>query len=167
MQRIVNENTPVVIEQCRLGNVEALVGLWMDLMKESSRYDKHYRTSQGAADRLRSEFFSTMRDSSVIHLGVFTQDRELVGFATAYVTRPSSCFVSVPVGMLENMYVKPEYRRNGIGADLTKRILNWFKNRKVSRVMLNVLAGNVEGHAFWTRMGFKPDKYVLSVDIDF
>ena len=162
MQQPIRRKSAITIYKANLNDVEDLVILWSELMQESSLIDKHYSTTPIAADRLRSEFINTLRDPSVLHLIAKNESGKALGFTTAYISKPSACFVQIPIGMLENMYVSPEIRRQGVGSRMARTVLNWFSKLKINRVLLNVLAGNEVGYQFWTSLGFIPNKHILS-----
>lgn len=60
-------------------------------------------------------------------------------------------------GTIANVYVQPEYRRQGIAEELVNRADAWFNLRKVGSVDLQVITENKAGIGFWKKMGFKSE----------
>lgn len=62
------------------------------------------------------------------------------------------------MGYLTNMYTLPEYRGQGIGAELLRHALNWARGQQLEMVILWPAEGR---QAFYTRGGFVPEKEAL------
>lgn len=54
------------------------------------------------------------------------------------------------------MYVKPEYRGQGINKIITDELVNWAKSRNVSEVRLDVYAQNASAIKAYEKAGFEP-----------
>jgi GNAT superfamily N-acetyltransferase len=64
---------------------------------------------------------------------------------------------------LRQFFVKPDFRRRGIGREATK----WLREevwRQCRRVRLDVLVGNCDGIAFWRAVGF--EDYCLTMELE-
>lgn len=61
---------------------------------------------------------------------------------------------SKPSGMILELYILPNYRKNGFGVKLMKYALAHFKSRGFEDVQLNVYEGN-PAHKLYKNMGFK------------
>ncbi len=68
-------------------------------------------------------------------------------------------------GLIEECYVLPSQRKQGIGSQLVFRAMKWFQSKKVSRIELSHLAKNKEGEAFWRKSGFETFRLSLSKKI--
>lgn len=64
-------------------------------------------------------------------------------------------------GVIDECYVIPSLRRQGIGNDLVAGAVTWFKAENISRIELSVIAGNRSGEAFWKKYGFGPFRTLL------
>lgn len=69
-------------------------------------------------------------------------------------------------GYLADMYVLPDYRRQGIGSRLFDSAHKWFRENGVGKVELNVLAQNSVGRNFWKSKGFEDRRLVLLKSIE-
>lgn len=92
-----------------------------------------------------------------------------VGFETAgyCLYKPEEAqYGSQPGIYLRQYYIKPEYRKLGLGrAALQKIIKNFFGG--AAYVSLDVLECNTVGKAFWVNAGFKPIYLRMKRDISF
>jgi len=60
------------------------------------------------------------------------------------------------VGEIESIYIEPDYRNTGIGAELVKKALDWMDNEGVHNKILGVAVGNERVFSFYQRLGFFP-----------
>jgi GNAT superfamily N-acetyltransferase len=58
-------------------------------------------------------------------------------------------------GCLESLYVVPEFRGRQIGSLLTRRSLDWIRNRHCERITLSVAEGNESVYNFYRKFGFE------------
>ena len=65
------------------------------------------------------------------------------------------------VGEIDSLFILPEYRGKGLGEILVERSVNWLKEQEVTRIFLEVAAGNEQVFEFYARFGFYPAKIVL------
>lgn len=63
-------------------------------------------------------------------------------------------------------YVRPRVRRQGVLRALMAELIAVGRERGVTRVTLDVIAGNEIGVAAWRRLGFVDDKYYLASTVD-
>ncbi|MBW2992997.1 GNAT family N-acetyltransferase [Candidatus Woesearchaeota archaeon] len=78
-----------------------------------------------------------------------------VGFIGGEIEKAHPFWRFKRVGYLFNLYVIPSYRRKGMGKELTKAILDWFKKRKIKWIKLHVYANNPRAHSLYKKLGFK------------
>ncbi len=80
-----------------------------------------------------------------------------VGFATLGPLRAHGR-TSRSLGELRMLYVDPEHWRRGIGRDLLERVLDAARERGFSQIVLWVLTQNLRARAFYSALGFEPDR---------
>ena len=61
---------------------------------------------------------------------------------------------SSPVGYLEGIYVKPEYRKKGIARELVRFAKEWSKNHGCKELASDCELANEASRAFHTQIGF-------------
>lgn len=61
---------------------------------------------------------------------------------------------TVKTGELENMYVVPRARRQGVGRMLIREVQQWLKSQGVERVYVSAYTQNENAVAFYTANGF-------------
>lgn len=58
------------------------------------------------------------------------------------------------VGSITHVFVSDEKRKTGLGENLVKILEEWFRDKKVHSIELQVIAGNAGGKAFWEKLGY-------------
>jgi ribosomal protein S18 acetylase RimI-like enzyme len=87
-------------------------------------------------------------------------DEGPAGFLNARVEHNPRAFAEV-FANIDNAYVAPRARRQGIGRDLLERAEAWCKEQGIAEVRLSAYAGNGLGVDFWHRAGFETHMLVM------
>lgn len=61
------------------------------------------------------------------------------------------------LGVITHVFVRDEYRKQGVGKKLVLALENWFSEKQVHSVELQVLDMNKAGIAFWQELGYPPE----------
>jgi ribosomal protein S18 acetylase RimI-like enzyme len=69
------------------------------------------------------------------------------------------------LGFLEVVYVRPEARKSGVGAQLVREVVSRLGEAGVEMLELEVLASNVEARAIYERWGLRPVELTLGAPI--
>lgn len=102
-------------------------------------------------NRLRSRLILTAvaeDEKGVLHGFVFCS---ILRLAPEYLCRSESS-----VGWLNDLYVAPDARHQGLAQKLTAFAENWLKEQGVSTMELQVLGKNENARAFWEKQGLMP-----------
>lgn len=83
----------------------------------------------------------------------------LVGFAFAGVPREYALEVVEPAGIINDVYVLPEFRSRGIDRKLVVECLEKMKTEKVNAVRLMVLTENRSAIRLYEQLGFRIYRY--------
>ena len=69
------------------------------------------------------------------------------------------------LGFLEIVYVRPEARRKGIGAELVREVASRLRGAGMDMLELDVLASNTDARAIYERWGLKPVELTLGAPV--
>ena len=59
-------------------------------------------------------------------------------------------------GEIDSIYVSEEYRQQGIGTALMKEAMAWLRDRNVTDIVVDVMAGNDAAAHLYEKFGFAP-----------
>lgn len=90
-------------------------------------------------------------------LFIAVQDEKVIAFANGIIRYAPDYLGSLKIGSITHVYVSPENRNTKIGYELVEKLENWFLNKKVSSVELQVIFNNLKGIGFWKHCGFKEE----------
>ncbi|NET69853.1 MAG: GNAT family N-acetyltransferase [Sphaerospermopsis sp. SIO1G2] len=102
----------------------------------------------GNAEKLKEHLFGEPKYAEAILAEV---DNKAVGFALFF--HNYSTFLTKPGIYLEDLFVLPEYRRQGIGKSLLKKLAQIGVERNCGRLEWSVLDWNVSAQEFYRSMG--------------
>lgn len=83
----------------------------------------------------------------------------LLGFVFCSILRLSQEFLcrgQGSVGFLNDLYVDPAARRQGLARRLTAYAEDWLRENGIETLELQVLPGNAEARAYWDRQSMTP-----------
>lgn len=79
---------------------------------------------------------------------------EIVGFVAGRIRTLPPYFGSSTIGTISEVFVSDSHRSGGIGRRLLAFALEWFKAQQITRVELQVVAGNPDGIRFYKQLGW-------------
>lgn len=103
-----------------------------------------------SAELLKSRF-NEIRHQNYECAGVFLDD-ELIGVSGLWFCTRHYVGKSVE---LDHVYIKPEFRDNGIGKQFMAWIYNYVKEKGCTSVELNTYVQNFSSHKFYNNEGFE------------
>ena len=90
---------------------------------------------------------------------------EILGYVRGVVQNVSPVFKVGKIGRIEEMFVKKEFRRQGIGNLLIHSIKQWFKEKMVERIDIQVGNENISGKLFWENEEFKTNSIKMTYNL--
>lgn len=135
---------------------QAAVGdLWMQLLDEQNALEDRFGVAEDARDRWDNDFPMWLEDETY-RVYVAEGEDEITGFATAHRWGPPPIYAERSEVYLDELYVRPDDRREGCGTQLVDAVRDWTDRIGAQRLRLNVLAANKAGRAFWTALDAQP-----------
>ncbi len=123
----------------------------LDLIQALAEYEKLAHTVTATEERLRETLFGIQPAAEVL---LAHWDRECSGFAVFFAT--FSTFLAQPGLYLEDLYVKPHLRGNGIGLALLSHLSRIATERGCGRLEWGVLDWNQPAIQFYKKLGAVP-----------
>lgn len=150
-----------IIRPARRQELDAVVGLWKELMDLTAEFNRHYRLRAGAADQQRTVFEEYLRrEDSYILVGLVAG--RVAAFSNGYLTMPAKSFAQAPIGVLENLFVTESQRRRGRGRELAEAAIGWLSQQGAAEIFVNVIPKNSGSLKFWRAMGFEVQRLAMT-----
>jgi ribosomal protein S18 acetylase RimI-like enzyme len=105
------------------------------------------------ADNYLKEFKKDTSRLLVVH---DTKTNRIIGMGMGRIFAHDE-YIPNKSGRIDDVWIDPEHRRNGLCTALIKEFVNFFEAYPVDTIGLNWVAGNAEAEATWTSLGFKPN----------
>ncbi len=111
-------------------------------------------------------FVSGVRDPECLFLGAFDSRDTLVGIVRATLWDKSGMVEGLKNVCLDNIYVLPAFRRQGIAGQLYQAVADWARKQKAQRLELHVWDFNQDALAAYKAWQFMPQRYVLEQNLE-
>ncbi|MFO8098591.1 MAG: GNAT family N-acetyltransferase [Salinibacter sp.] len=152
----------VTIRRARRADQEAVGALWAALLDEQAALDDRIGAAEDARERWDNDFPMWVEDET---RRIFVAEADqIIGFATARQWAPSPIYREQGEVFLNEIYVSPQARHEGIGTKLVAAVQTWADEVEAHRVRLSVLATNEKARRFWEAMEAEPLTLILTMD---
>ena len=139
-----NTNTNLIVRFAQPSDVITL----FQLIQGLAEYEKLSHAVIGNAEALKDHLFGSPKYVDAIIAEI---DGQAVGFAIFF--HNYSTFLTKPGIYLEDIFVSPEYRRQGIGKALLTKVAQIAVERDCGRLEWSVLDWNVSAQEFYRNLG--------------
>lgn len=154
---------PLNIRLAKEHDIESLIVLWTAFVNEESSYENWLTTSDYNISQFKQHIEMLVEHKKVI-VAENAYDTEIVGYVS-YDTDHSAFIGRYTTGIIINIYVKPDYRRHGIGTELLQTVLQRIKEEHHHCVKLLVFANNHAAVNFYRKNGFYVNMYYLKKEL--
>lgn len=130
--------------------IQALnAALFVKDQKHDGALDTHWPVSVEGVEY----YMKSLMDTQKIVFIAEDEQHNPVGYIIASMVNKWR-YRTVKTGELENMYVIPAARKQGVGRALIEKIKIWLKSRRVERLYVSAYANNADAIAFYKANGF-------------
>jgi ribosomal protein S18 acetylase RimI-like enzyme len=150
----------VTIEPPDASQAGELAELWTSLAAGQRAYGSHIKAEANTAQIHQSILRHITADRLLI-----ARSDELRGFVM-FSLEQGSFEQDVRRGFVENLYVRPPDRNDGIGSALLDAAERALRDRGAETVALNVMADNEDARRFYRRHGYDPYRVELEKSLD-
>jgi GNAT superfamily N-acetyltransferase len=142
----------LVLRQATVEDLDRIQPLWHALYHHQFEHGMLLPLPEGAYDAwLKSIQPFLGRFANVVLAEI---NGEIVGFVAGRIRTLPPYFGSATIGAISEVFVSDQHRSGGIGRRLLAFALQWFKDQQITRVELQVVAGNPDGIRFYRQLGW-------------
>ncbi len=113
----------------------------------------------------QEHFEAGIADPDCLFIGAFAGET-LIGLARATLWQDSGMVKNLNNVCLDNIYVLPDYRHQGVAAKLYASVEEWAAAQQAQRIELHVWDFNKDALAAYAAWDFRPQRYVLEKELN-
>ncbi|GAB3322549.1 GNAT family N-acetyltransferase [Haloplanus rallus] len=149
------------VEPAEPGDAAAVADLWVALASDQRRHGSHLRA---AANRepIRAAMARAAADD---RLDVARDGGDIVGFVH-YAVERGSLVQDLTRGVVNDLYVVPERRSEGIGTSLLDAAEATLRDRGADTVSVEALADNERAIRLYERRGYRPHRVEFEREVE-
>ena len=135
------------------GDLNIIVQLMNELIDELGAGEGN----KDIKDRLPGDIESALASEQVCFFLAY-QDDDCIGLSRGDILSSDPIFrlrTDNRCGYVDQMYVQPQYRRSGVGAELLSQCENWFRSQGIGHVLLHAA---VRAIRFYARAGYQSNR---------
>ena len=143
----------MIIRKATIEDFEKLKDIKLESKKDEMKYSDSLKSLSKTIDIYFEYFKAELRKkNSAVFIA---EDKGPIGIIIATYFMPLRISKFTRKGYVSNLYVKKNYRNNGIGKKLLNISLKWLKENKVKYISLEIHLENKNALKFYRNLGFK------------
>jgi len=146
-------------------DLDSLVTLWCESSSYHEEIESRFKFAADAAEWTKKYFSNQLLKDEVTFFVAIDTD-SIIGFIEAQMMEKPPVHAQRRIGYIGSLYVRPKYRRTGIGSQLWFLARDWLITKNASKFQLSVAVKNPDGIKFWKRLGFKELMFQMERPID-
>jgi len=146
----------VEITTASIDDIDAVVDLWVDLARGQQAYGSHLSGAENRPAVRETVVQRTVTDD----LLVARREGAICGFVMVTMER-GRYEQTVTRGIVENLYVMPQHRREGVGTSLLEAGERRLTEAGAAVIALEAMADNDAAREFYAAHGYTPHRIEL------
>lgn len=157
----------MVIRTATRSDSDALGRLGAVLMDAHYNFDpRRFLDPGGNAAPAYAQFLLEQLDDPDSIIMVAVIDNIVVGYCYGAIEPLSWKELRDTAGFIHDLALDPEARRRGAGAALLNETIEWFRRRRVARVLLWTSTKNAPARRLFEQAGFRPTMTEMTLELD-
>ena len=137
-----------------MDDLSHMVEFWKDNALHHSELEPRFLYASDVETTTRA-FLSKQLQSENFFAVIAQVGDDVIGYIAAFAMERPPIHLIRKLGFLEGLFVKPAFRRKGIGRGLCEKALALLQEHDVTLVHLTVASRNPDAIAFWRKVGFE------------
>lgn len=148
------------ISKAMLNEIQEINNMLTDLIQdERKNYDSNINENYKV-----QEFYEKFVDNDNEIILVARDNDIILGYVYGFIQDNGNLFNN-KIAQLDALFVKEQYRGNGIARSLMKEFINWAKKEEVTYIELSVCKDNTNAINLYENEGFSIDKICLRKEL--
>jgi ribosomal protein S18 acetylase RimI-like enzyme len=162
---ITHDDTSPTVESPTVADVEVLADLWVDLARDQLDYGSHLRPSSNRGLVRDTIAHHVTTDGLLVARAADDAERDIVGFVM-FSLETGQYDQDVVRGVIQNLYVLPNYRGAGVGGALLTAAETALADADADVVTLDAMAENEAARRFYRRHGYDAHRVELEKRVE-
>ena len=151
------------IRTTTINDLESILNLNRQLFEFEQQFTNTYNPDWTYSDKGRDYFKKRLGQDNAICL-VAETNQEIIGYLVSFIDTYSYRSTN-PICELENMYILPQYRRQGIGTKLVDELKKIAKKKGANRLRVETITQNQVAGSFYQAMGCQDFNLILEQEL--
>ena len=142
------------VRRAEARDLDEVAELFAELVGHHAELDPAFRVRADTPERFPKLLARQLGDPDA---AVFVSEESdgLAGFCSVRVERTPGATIEAPRVAIDDLAVRSDRRRRGVGRALVDAASAWAKSRGAERLEVRVAVRNPEGQAFWRALGYE------------
>ena len=145
----------IIIREFEKKDIEHVIPLLQSMYLEHDQAEPGFFTPNSYSKEQIERYLKEALESNTCKVFVATKEEEIVGTIRATIKEAPSFYKDKGIGFTDDLVVKEEYRRNGIGEQLINKTIEYYKSKGISLVESKIYEFNKPSQALSEKLGFK------------
>lgn len=151
----------VEIREANINDFKKIQNLNNELFKfEYNKFDNSLKVGWPYQEEGKN-YFIDMIENNKVYVAII--NNEIIGYLAGQIGVDKPCITRF-TAEIDNMYIKNEYRKNGIGKLLIDRFKEYCEEKEVERIIVTAFHGNINAIEFYRKSGFSSYELTLKLD---
>lgn len=155
-----------VIRKARDTDIPAIASLWFEMMNYHLARDRRFAIAHDASTIFTVWLRGLLEDQEIAYVAVAEEKGSVVGYILGQIEELPPVYHTRRIGVIRDVCVVQGARHGGLGTEMYKHSVAWFKNRHVGAIWVRLPVENKVAHQFWENQGFKPFTTVMRYEFD-
>lgn len=153
-----------MIRKANEKDIDILTDMFTRMYQLNSEFDPLLEVTQDSSLRVKESIKKSLIRDDVL-LIVAEEGGKVTGSARVFII-DREFYIPEKIGVIQEIYVYPAYRRNGVGDSLLGYIEKELKEMGIETILARFPAKNVIATSFYTKKGFRElhNEYIRKID---
>ena len=123
------------------------------VLDKSSNSQPYLERNDQSSQMIAEYIANTIKDPEAILL-LAEFENQIVGFISCKIQESKSTYVIDKFGIIDGIYVNPDYQGKKISTKLKNELIKWLKNKHIQHISTTVLSDNEKTIKIYEKWGF-------------
>ncbi|MFX0094355.1 MAG: GNAT family N-acetyltransferase [Candidatus Hodarchaeota archaeon] len=153
----------IEIRQATKDDIDGIVELKGQLADYHIEIDTYYKPGLEMRKEYKAQLIPLFERENV-KIFVAEAENKVISYFIGTIEPSKPFIVPNEIGRIADAFVAEKYRGSGIGKQIFKKIIDWFRQNQINYVELSVDSRNKTGLNAWQKLGFK--EYMKKMRLD-